>query len=120
KIKIKIKIKIKTVGLRRGGMFNRLSHCAPSAFEADFSDYSTPEVDMPLGEAVVEGLTRIVIEIVFEGVAYVTGYIILFPFTFGRVRERFSSTTISFVGLAAWVVFIGLILWQPWQPDEPV
>ncbi|MDF1739170.1 MAG: hypothetical protein P1U86_08420 [Verrucomicrobiales bacterium] len=75
---------------------------------------------MPIGDVVVEGLTRIFLEIVFEGIAYITGYLILFPFTFGRVKEKFSSTTISFVGLAAWVVFIGLILWQPWESDETV
>lgn len=75
---------------------------------------------MPLGDIIAEGLGRLFVEIVFEGAAYVTGYVILFPFTLGRVKEKFSSNAISLVGLIAWVVFIGLICWQPWGTGEIV
>ncbi len=75
---------------------------------------------MPVGEAIAEVVTRVFCEVIIEGVAYFTGYLILYPFTFGRVREKFSANTISFVGLTAWVVFIVLIFWQPWVSDEAV
>jgi hypothetical protein len=75
---------------------------------------------MPLGDIVAEGLGRIFVEILFEGAAYFTGFLILFPFTFGRVKEKFSDNAISLAGLTFWVLCIALICWQPWESGEPV
>ncbi len=75
---------------------------------------------MPLGEIVVEGLTRIFCEVLFEGVAYVTGYVILYPFTFGKVKRNFSDNVISLVGVAFWVALIALLIWLPRESGDEI
>lgn len=62
---------------------------------------------MPLGDLIGEGIFRFLFHLLFEIVAYYTGFVVLYPFTAGRVR-RWNEDTVSLVGIGFWAAVFGL------------